>query len=407
MASGVVAKVVDQTALSIIEDSGVTGYMGRIRAQWQAKGLIERVRRLLPVDPSSACQRLFNAAIADLREKIKIAGLDIAKEAAQLHSLPAVNRSEDIDNYSTSRVLDLSYRMGLLTRPEWRRMTRVYDIRKDLEHEDSEYEAGVEDLVYIFTTCIDAVLSKDPVALIKVTEVKDVVEAPGPAAADAQLIEDFAHAPDTRQIEILKFLLSLSLDEAKAELVRANAFAVTGTLAEHSRPSVIVELASHMQEKVGRRGLTELEVRVAQQSQTYPYLRAAQKRSFFSTVATQFENVSPGWRSHNSHGALLRSLTDVGGLAAIPDELLKFFVKWLTLCYIGEPGGYGAGLARPVFFSNSGAPQVEKLFGAAPEKVRPILVALSKNKDVKAAIARSKDVSRRYDKLLDLVEPAT
>lgn len=100
----------------------------------------------------------------------------------------------------------------------------LYDIRKDLEHEDSEYEAGVEDLVYIFTTCIDAVLSKDPVALIKVTEVKDVVEAPGPAAADAQLIEDFAHAPDTRQLEILKFLLSLSLDESKAELVRANAF---------------------------------------------------------------------------------------------------------------------------------------------------------------------------------------
>lgn len=398
-------EVVQVSALSTIEDSNVLTFMQRIRPQWQAKGLIDRVRRLLPVDPSSACQRLFNAAVADLREKIKIAGLDIAKEAAALHSLPAVNRADDIDNYSTARILDLSYRMGLLTRPEWRRMTRVYDIRKDLEHEDSEYEAGVEDLVYIFTTCIDAVLSKDPVTLIKVTEVKDVVEAPGPAAADEQLIEDFAHAPDTRQIEILKFLLSLSLDESKAELVRANAFTVIGTLAEHSRPAVLVTLASHMQEQVGRRGLTELEVRVAQQAQVYPYLRTAQKRAFFATVAAQFEGVSPGWRSNNSHGALLRSLNDVGGLAAIPEELLKPFVKWLTLCYIGEPGGYGAGVARPVFYSNSGAPQVKKLFAAAPDQVRPILVALAKNKDVKLAMARSKDVARRYDELLDLVEP--
>lgn len=399
------SEVVQVSALSTIEDSNVLTFMQRIRPQWQAKGLIDRVRRLLPVDPSSACQRLFNAAVADLREKIKVAGLDIAKEAAQLHGLPAVNRPDDIDNYSTARILDLSYRMGLLTRPEWRRMTRVYDIRKDLEHEDSEYEAGVEDLVYIFTTCIDAVLSKDPVTLIKVTEVKDVVEAPGPAAADEQLIEDFAHAPDTRQTEILKFLLSLSLDEAKAELVRANAFTVIGALAEQSRPAVLVALASHMQEKVGRRGLTELEVRVAQQAQVYPYLRTAQKKAFFSTVAAQFEGVSPGWRSNNSHGALLRSLSDVGGLGAIPEELLKPFVKWMTLCYLGEPGGYGQGLSRPVFFSNSGAPQVKKLFTSAPDQVRPILVALAKDKDVKAARARSKDVARRYDELLDLVEP--
>ncbi len=404
MASSEVVSVTDGTVLSTVEDSGATQIMSRIRVQWQAKGLIERVRRLLLVDPSSACQRLFNAAIADLREKIKIAGLDIAREAAQLHSLPTVQRADDVDNYSTARILDLAYRMGLLSRPEWRRMNRVYDIRKDLEHEDSEYEAGVEDVVYIFTTCIDAVLSKDPVTLIKVTEVKEVVEAPGPAAADAELVEDFSHAPDTRQTEILKFLLSLTLDDTKAELVRANAFAIIGVLAEHSRPAVIVELASHLQEKIGRSGLTELQVRVAHQAQVYPYLRKAQKRAFFETVAEGFKSVSPGWRSNNSHGALLRSLTEVGGLAAIPEEMLKPFVKWLTLCYIGEPGGYGAGVGRSVFFSNSGAPQVEKLFAAAPAQVRPILAGLASNKDVKAANAKSKDVARRYEALLDLVE---
>jgi hypothetical protein len=40
--------------------------------------------------------------------------------------------------------------MGLLPRPEWRRVTRCYEIRRDLEHEDDEYEATVEDCIYIF-----------------------------------------------------------------------------------------------------------------------------------------------------------------------------------------------------------------------------------------------------------------
>ncbi len=215
--------VLPHPAVDVVAASDVPALMGLIRPQWQAKGLIERVRRLLPVDPSSACQRLLNAAVADLRDKIKIAGLDIAKGAAAAHRLPPVERADDVDNYSTAKLIDLSYRMGLLTRPEWRRLTRAYDIRRDLEHEDSEYEAGVEDCIYIFKTCIEAVLAKDPVNLIRVAEIKEVVEAAGPAVADLQLVEDYEHAPETRQLEILKFLVSTSLNDSEPELVRQNA----------------------------------------------------------------------------------------------------------------------------------------------------------------------------------------
>ena len=82
----------------IIEASGVPALLAKIRPQWQAKDLIQRVTRLLPVDPSSACQRIFNASIHDLKEKIIIAGLDIAAEAARQHKLPTVSRPEDIDS---------------------------------------------------------------------------------------------------------------------------------------------------------------------------------------------------------------------------------------------------------------------------------------------------------------------
>lgn len=66
-------EVIVHPDVEMIRDSGLPQLMTLIRPQWQSKGLIERVRRLMAVDPSSACQRLLNAAIADLREKINIA----------------------------------------------------------------------------------------------------------------------------------------------------------------------------------------------------------------------------------------------------------------------------------------------------------------------------------------------
>jgi hypothetical protein len=70
-----------------------------IRPAWQAKDLITRVKRLVNVDPSSACQRLFNATIHDLREKVIIAGIDIARDAAKQNKLPPVEKAEDIEEY--------------------------------------------------------------------------------------------------------------------------------------------------------------------------------------------------------------------------------------------------------------------------------------------------------------------
>ena len=125
----------------------------QIREEWQARKLIHRVSKLLLVDPSSACQRLLNATVHDLREKIHIAGLDIASEAAKQNKLPTVGRAEDLEHYTTMNILQLAYRMGLLTRTAWRRLLRAYDIRKDLEHEDDEYEANEADCLYIFQAC--------------------------------------------------------------------------------------------------------------------------------------------------------------------------------------------------------------------------------------------------------------
>ena len=64
------------------EVSQVNVYLAKIRPEWQAKNLIERVRLLIPVDASSACQRLLNAAFHDLKRKVQIVGTDLAADAA-------------------------------------------------------------------------------------------------------------------------------------------------------------------------------------------------------------------------------------------------------------------------------------------------------------------------------------
>jgi len=181
-------ELIPSPTAALVKASDVPTLLDAIRPSWQAKDLINRVRRLIQVDPSSACQRLFNASVHDLREKVVVAGLDIATEAAKQHKLPPVAEAEDVENYSTSKLIDLAYRMGILSRPDWRRLARCYEIRRDLEHEDDEYEAGVEDCVYIFQTCIYVVLSQDPIHLIRVKDVRELVEQPNPSTPAPSLL---------------------------------------------------------------------------------------------------------------------------------------------------------------------------------------------------------------------------
>jgi len=394
-------ELVPNPSPELIVASKVSNMMSEIRPQWQAKGLIER--RLLPVDPSSACQRLLNAAVQDLKEKVIIAGVDIASEAASTHKLPPISKAEDVENYSTARLLDLCYRMGLLTRPEWRKMTRSYDIRRDLEHEDSEYEAGIEDCIYIFTSCIGSVLSRDPITLIKVSEVKQIIEATSPATAGFELLEDYGRAPDTRQEEIQKFLVAKARDAREPDLVRQNAYVLLQELKPLTRDSVRVAVAKYLQDKLKREPLQELDVRVAQSSGILPYLRKAQRTEFFRDQLNSLVAIGHGWRSHASHGLALRNLSEFGGLSSITDPVRSKMIKWLTLCYIGEPGGYGAGRNRRVFFSNSAAPLIEQIFEDAGTSVTDELKALQDDKDIKR-MSKDENIARRYQDLLDLVD---
>jgi len=388
----------------IIQEAGADKLISQIRPYWQATSLIERVRRLLWVDPSSACQRLFNASIHDLQQKLAIAGVDIVAEAAKQNKLPPIVKPEDIEQYTPYNTIALAAAVGLLTRAESKRMFRVYDIRGDLEHEDDEYEATVEDCLYVFKTCIECVLSRDPIEVIRLVEIKSIVEQPVPITLSDSVIEDFSHAPAVRQLEIARFLVSNALNPQIPDLVRQNCYQALRTLGPHTQTSVAIDLSTDFSKRIGKAPPTLAEARVAFAAGVLPYLKKAQLRDLFKGFLEQMRKVGYTFRSHGGHGELLRNFADVGGLTYCPEEVTQDILEWLVLLYIGEPGGYGMGAYRRVFYSNVGAPLALKIIEDAKGSSKDHFDTLkTSSKLIKAAIG-DQHVARRFESVSDLFQ---
>jgi hypothetical protein len=396
-------ELVPAPSVELIRASNVPALLARIRPQWQAKALIDRVRRLLDVDPSSACQRLLNAALHDLREKILISGIDIATEAAQQYKLPPITNPDDVENYPTAKLIDLAYRMGLLSRAEWRRVNRCYEIRRDLEHEDDEYEAGIEDCVYIFTTCIEVILSRDPIQLVRVTDFKELIEQASAVVPDRVFLEDFQNAPQPRQEEILKFLISQALNKGIPDVVQQNAHSCITYLRPITQAAVSARIGDHLQNMAGRK-IDARMARVAQAAGVFPYLRQSARLSFYEEVFSNMKKVGTHWTAYDTHGELLRSFAEFGGLENCPEGIRQEILKWLVLTYVGEPGGRTQyGNVRHVFYSNSAAPLIREIISKAAAVIRDDLKALREDKHVKQALCTD-HISRRFEALIDLVE---
>jgi hypothetical protein len=387
----------------LVKSAGVNNILDSIRPQWKSKRLIERVVLLIKTDPSSACQRILNAAIQDLREKIIIAGIDIAKEAALANKLPPVSKSEDIESYSTKNIIDLSHYIGLLNRPDWRRLTRCYEIRRDLEHEDDEYEAGVEDCVYIFKTTVDVVLAKDPIRILSVKDIVKLIESPIPVILSSEYLTDYKHAPKQRQVDIIKTLIGKFLDEKSPEIMKENVIICLKNLRKITLDSAKVELGALYQQDNGKKQLTENIVYVMHHAGIFYYFTSALKDDFYNQLLKLFTTTGYHWSKSKLHSELLQKLIDAGELEYMSSHVLDNFIIWLFKCYIGEKGGYGFGVNRKVFFSNSGATICDEIIKNNKEKIKQ---RFCNNGDLDKEIKKildTKDIKRRYDSLMDII----
>jgi len=106
----------------------------------------------------------------------------------------------------------------------------------------------------------------------------------------------------------------------------------------------------------------------------------------------------------NVHSELIQKLIDSGELKYMSPEIVDGFIIWMFKCYLGEPGRYGAGYARSVFFSNTGAPLCHKIIKNNSEIIK---TRFQRNEEISREIQRnicSQDIQRRYDELMDVID---
>lgn len=388
----------------LVVASGADKLLSRIRPEWQAKGLIKRTKRLLTVDPSSACQRLLNAAIHDLRNKTLVAGIDIAKEAATRFHLPSITKEEDIlENYSTSRIIDLAYRIGILSRTEWKKIRRCYDIRGDLEHEDEEYEADIDDILYIFKNSIEIILERDPIEIIRVDDVKELIDEPTAPIVTGEILEEYEHAPDVRQKEIVEHLINTALNSKKPDIVRQNSMELLRQFRSITKKTVLAEVGGYLQERYKKKQLDLVVMKVSYAAGVLPYLKQRKVKDFFESFYAEFQKSGYQWRHFERHKKLFDDFEDIGGLRYCPEEPRRKIVLWMVLCYLGERGGYGTwGRNRKVFYSDIAAPRISQLFREARNIIRSDFEKAKANKMVRAAVSYN-PIARRLESLEDII----
>lgn len=381
-----------------ISKSGIQTLLDGIRPVWIGRNLIHRVVRLLPIDPSSACQRLFNAATHDLKEKILIMGVDLANEIATNYKLPTIKKEEDILEYNVSKTIDLAYRIGILTRPEWRRIHRCYEIRRDLEHEDDEYEAVLEDCFYIFKTTIDVVLSKDPIELLKVTDAKDLVESATNISVSEEFLTDFKSAPKGRQKEITELLISYASDDTKPDIVRENSVELMRHIQPLTEKTVTIEMASVLEKKLDRTGINLKIAKIGNACGAMGYFKKVRLLDFYGNLKNEVQKIGSDW---NSQSKFCSKLEDIGGLKYCPSEHYEDILKSLVIFYIGERSYGQYSYSRPVFFSNGAAPIITRIIENDATKANPIIEKFRNKKPIKTDI-EDKYLLRRFEDLIDV-----
>ncbi|WP_331727689.1 hypothetical protein [Streptomyces sp. NBC_01176] len=173
-------------------------------------------------------------------------------------------------------------------------------------------------------------------------------------------------------------------------------------LNERTRNGVRLAVAKNLLTKLGRDPLDELTVRVAHAAGLLPYFSKGQRKDFFARQLDKLTGIGHRWTNHEEHSPALRLFEEFGGLDPVPDDIKPGIVKWMVLCYVGEPGGYGAGINRKVFYSNRAAPIIKQLFLDNRGGIQNIVEDLQRDSAVRRACG-DEHVNRRFQDLLDIV----
>lgn len=81
--------------------------------------------------------------------------------------------------------------------------------------------------------------------------------------------------------------------------------------------------------------------------------------------------------------------------------MIKDFLKYLVLWYIGEPGGYGTwGRNRAVFYSDSATPVIQRIVKYSEVKLYDEIENLREEKSI-TRLTENRHILSRFEDLLD------
>jgi hypothetical protein len=161
------------------------------------------------------------------------------------------------------------------------KIVRCYDIRGDLQHEDQEYEADVDDILYIFKNCIELILERDPVEILRVDDIQKLVQSPAAPTVTGHVIGEYDRAPHIRQKEIMESLIILALDSKKPDIVRKNAMGLLENFRPITKDTALIELGTLLQERYQDKPFDLVGMKVSYAAGALPYLRQRKVQGFF------------------------------------------------------------------------------------------------------------------------------
>jgi len=381
---------------NLIIESKVVHLFDDVREIWKDRNIIKRSLLLLKVDPSSACQRIFNAAIFDLKEKLILLGIDLIKTAVRIHKMEEINTTDDIKDYKTRNIIELSKNIGILSEVERSRMQRVYDIRNDLEHEDIVYEANESDVIYVFQTCIETVLSKDPIKVLRVSDIQKLIESKDRVYPEYSMVEDFKTTMGTNQLEIVEQLIGISLDERKDEVMIENAFNTLNAFGEHIQNDVKLSLIKKFDDKFIN--ITKKSGTVFYAAGLFPYIDTKYRKNFFETLNNNLINIGFEWTKYPSHRGVLSIFLEIGYLNYCPKEIVYDIIKWMMRLYLGVTAVNSP--YRNVYYSDVGASLVKQIFTNSFKVILSYKSKILEDEDIKKLIENDQNIKDRFDYLM-------
>ncbi|MDY0138223.1 MAG: hypothetical protein RBR50_00805 [Candidatus Izemoplasmatales bacterium] len=366
---------------------------------------LHKISAILLVDPGMAAQKMFNVGISELKTKIKTWGLKEISEIAVQRGLPKISNEEELINYKTRDIIKLSGIVGILTNANKSRLDLAYDMRNLIEHEDSHYEATNEEVQFIFSVVIDAILSVEIIEPISVTEIQELINsAEKLTRIDESLIEKYESSATFRQVQVLERLINVALDESKADIVRTNAFNLLQVFRNYVKTEARMQLVEKfITAPISKKKIDIQTVKVFNAIGIVAYVSKSTMRTVYEKLISEVEKTSVNWNFYSDHIRVLSVFEDIGYFKYCPENLLYRILIWMAELYIGTPGGYGYyGRNRKVFYSDAGVDYVQEIVANSKELFIPYMSELLKDAKLLQK-TKNQYIKERLNNFIDLI----